>query len=154
MLFLRRPLMISVAAAVLVMAAFSSTVSASWSHGPNVLHATKECSQFTGQAGSFCTFTSSNLPALKVGSRIIYASAAGATGLDTDVLLDAGHGTTATGHCALDFATGLGTCTFWKGTGHLAGFHASVTVSYLGGPDWAWVGTYRFIRHHCHGGHR
>jgi hypothetical protein len=114
---------------------------------------TKECSEYTGQAGSFCTFTSSNLKAIKVGAKIFYKSPAGVTGLDTDVVIRAGHGTTATGHCVLDFGTGLGKCTFWKGTGKLKGFHASVVVSYLGGPDWAWDGTYRFSHRHRHHGH-
>ena len=150
---IRRLALVSVAAALLAVVASSSTVSAaSPRHGE--LHATKECSQYHGQPGEFCTFTSSNLRALKVGSRIIYASAAGATGLDTDVLIDAGHGTTASGHCVLDFATGLGACSFWKGTGRFSGFSASVVVSYLGGPNWAWDGTYGFHRHGCRGRHR
>src|SRR5256885_5951426 len=40
------------------------------------LHVTKNCSHYTGAAGSFCTITSSNLNAIKVGSRVVYASAA------------------------------------------------------------------------------
>ena len=36
------------------------------------LHVTKECSGYTGGAGSFCTITSSNLRAIEVGSRILY----------------------------------------------------------------------------------
>src|SRR2546423_1268919 len=56
------------------------------------LHVTKECSEWTGQAGSFCTFTSSNLAAIKVGSRVYYDQAAGTpTGLlDSNVVIDAG----------------------------------------------------------------
>ncbi len=49
------------------------------------LHATKECSQYNGQAGSFCTITSSNLKAIDVGSKVIYAQPAGAAGLDSDL---------------------------------------------------------------------
>ena len=41
------------------------------------LHVTKECSEYGGVAGSFCTITSSNLNAIKPGSRVVYASAAG-----------------------------------------------------------------------------
>jgi len=37
------------------------------------LHVTKECSEYTGHAGSFCTVTSSNLKAIDVGSKVIYA---------------------------------------------------------------------------------
>src|ERR671930_194613 len=40
------------------------------------LHVTKECSQYQGGAGQFCTITSSNISAIKPGSRVFYASAA------------------------------------------------------------------------------
>jgi hypothetical protein len=56
--------------------------------------------------------------------------------------------TFAVGRCTLDFATGLGLCTFTDGTGQLAGFHARVDVSALGGRQWAWDGTYRFRSEH------
>jgi hypothetical protein len=110
------------------------------------LHATKECSKYTGAAGSFCTITSSSLPEIKVGSKVLYDQAAGVpTGmLDSNVVLDAGNGDKAVGRCTLDFATGLGLCTFSDGTGRFTGFHARVDVSHLGGPDWAWDGTYGF----------
>jgi hypothetical protein len=52
------------------------------------LHVTKECSQYTGKPGSFCTITSSNLKAIKVGSKVVYAQAAGAASLNSDVVLD------------------------------------------------------------------
>jgi hypothetical protein len=51
---------------------------------------------------------------------------------------------TAFGHCELEFATGVGRCTFSGGTGKFTWFQASVAVSYLGGPNWAWDGTYSF----------
>ena len=56
------------------------------------LHLTKECSQYTGLPGSFCTFTKSNLAAIKRGSRVFYDQADGIpTGmLDSNVVLDAG----------------------------------------------------------------
>ena len=53
----------------------------------------------------------------------------------------------AFGHCALDFATGIGLCTFDGGTGKFTGLHASAAVSYLGGPNWAWNGTFSFSPH-------
>lgn len=110
------------------------------------LYVTKECSAYTGLAGSFCTITSSNLQQIEVGARVVYARAAGATSLDSDVILDPpGPGNnTAFGHCSLEFATGLGLCTFSGGTGKFTWFHASVAVSYLGETDWAWDGTYSF----------
>jgi hypothetical protein len=110
------------------------------------LHATKECSEYFGLAGQFCTITSSNLKQMPVGSRVVYASAAGATSLDSDIVLDPpGPGNnTAVGHVVLDFLTGLGTVTISGGTGKFTKFHASVDVSYLGGVNWAWDGTYSF----------
>jgi hypothetical protein len=109
----------------------------------------KECSEYFGQAGEFCTITSSNLEQIEVGSKVIYASAAGATSLDSDVVLDPpGPGNNrAFGHCHLDFATGLGLCTFSGGTGKFTHFHASADVSYVSGVDWAWDGTYSFSPH-------
>ena len=68
------------------------------------LHLTKECSQYTGLPGSFCTFTKSNLAAIKRGSRVFYDQADGIpTGmLDSNVVLDAGSGNRAVGRCTLD----------------------------------------------------
>jgi hypothetical protein len=113
---------------------------------PRRLHVTKECSEFTGAAGSFCTITSSNLGLILVGSTVTYDQAAGipAFGLDSNVVLDAGNGNRAMGRCTLDATTGRGLCTFTDGTGQFAGFHARVDVSYLGGFDFAWDGTYSF----------
>src|SRR6266480_7112598 len=52
------------------------------------LHVTKECSQYTRLAGGFCTITSSNLKAIKVGTRVIYAIETAPTVLASDVTLD------------------------------------------------------------------
>jgi hypothetical protein len=110
------------------------------------LHVTKECSDYHGAAGEFCTITSSNVQAIEKDSRVIYARAAGAAGLDSDVVLDTpGPGNNqAFGHCALVFATGTGLCTFNGGTGKFTHFQARAAVSYLGGFDWAWDGTFSF----------
>jgi hypothetical protein len=114
------------------------------------LHVTKECSEYTGAAGSFCTITSSNLKAIEVGSRVVYAEAPVAGVLDTDIILDPpGPGNNiAFGHVFLDFRLNppSGTATFSGGTGKFRGFHASVAVSFLGGFDWAWDGTYSFSK--------
>ena len=113
------------------------------------LHVTKECSAYTGLAGSFCTITSSNLEQIEVGSRVVYANAAGATSLDTDIILDPpGPGNNkAFGHCRLDFVSLVGRCTFSGGTGKFKWFVAGVDVSHLAGPNWAWHGTYSFSPH-------
>src|ERR1700682_20191 len=108
------------------------------------LHVTKECSQYTGKAGSFCTITSSNLAAITVGSKVFYDQAAGIpTGLlDSNVVLDAGNGDRAVGRCTLDLMTGLGLCTFSDGLGQFSGFHARVDVDCRSGCRWD--GTYGF----------
>jgi hypothetical protein len=115
-------------------------------HG--ALHVTKECSQFTGLADSFCTITFSNVPAIKAGSRVVYLQAAGPTSLDSDVVLVVGPGTYALGHVTLDLATGNGEITFSGGAGQFAAFHAKADVSRLGGANVAWDGTFRFGSRH------
>lgn len=109
------------------------------------LHVTKECSEYTGLAGSFCTITSSNLKQIPVGSRVVYASAAGLTFLDSDIVLEAPKPgkNSAFGHCYLSFVTFLGLCTLEGETGKLT-WSASADVSFLGGVNWAWDGTYSF----------
>jgi len=116
-------------------------------HRSRALHVRKECSQYTGLADSYCTITSSNVRAIPVGSRVVYLQAAAATSLDSDIVVVAGPGNYALGHVRLDFVTSTGEVTIWGGTGHLAHLHARAAVSALGGPNWAWDGTYRFGEH-------
>jgi len=94
------------------------------------LHVTKECSPPIGLVGSFCTFTSSNLAEIKVGSKVFYDQAAGNPPrlLDSNVVLDAGDSNRAVGRCTLDLTTLVGLCTFTDGTGQFTGFHARVKV--------------------------
>jgi hypothetical protein len=121
------------------------------------LQVTKECSQDTGAAGDFCTITSSNLAAIKKGSKVFYDQAAGipncskssppcpASGLlDSNVVLYVGTGDWAVGRCTLDLGTGSGLCMFSDGTGQLTGFQARVDVSYTGGFNYRWDGEYSF----------
>ena len=136
-------------AAFVAAVALLSTVSpllADGDHRARRLHVTKECSEYTGQAGSFCTITASSFGRILVGSTVTYDQAAGipAFGLDSNVVLDAGNGNRALGRCTLDATTGKGLCTFSDGMGRFAGFKARVNVSFLGGFDWAWDGTYSF----------
>src|SRR5262245_48315411 len=74
-------------------------------------HVEKDCPKDTymGQAGDFCTITSSTLDAIEVGSKVVYAQAADFVSippsLNSDVVLElpgAGHNT-AFGHCQLNF---------------------------------------------------
>lgn len=109
------------------------------------LHATKECSQYNGQAGSFCTITSANLKAIDVGSKVIYAQPAGPDGLDSDLVLYTGPGNSAFGHVTLAFSSLSGVVTFSGGTGQFRGFRASLTVTYNPVTNlWYWDGTYSF----------
>jgi hypothetical protein len=110
------------------------------------LHVTKECSQYTAQAGSFCTITSSNLKAITYGSKVVYEKGAVGALVDTDLILyAAGRGNnTAFGHAVVNLGTGTGVVTFSGGTGQFKGFHARVDVTPLGWPNFAWVGTYWF----------
>jgi len=88
----------------------------------------------------------SNLAEIPSGSNIYYDQDPGIPAglLDSNIVLDAGNGNRGLGRCTLDFASGLGLCTFSDGTGKLAGFTARVNVSFLGGTMWAWNGTYGF----------
>jgi len=125
-----------VAAAALLLAALAFSLSASAASSPNrsseatkAFHATKDCSGFTGLSGAFCTIRTSNVKAVKAGSKIYYFQQGGKTAIDSDIVVYVGPGTVATGHCLLRFATGVGMCTISDGTGTLAGFHARVRVT-------------------------
>ena len=130
-----------------VIAPDTSSVSASLGRR-GALTVDKTCLDYHGQPGEFCTISSSNLPEITAGAKIVYTQPAGipAGMLDSNVLLDAGDGSTAIGRCTLDFMTDVGLCTFADGTGRLAGFHARVDVTPPGfpGDDWHWRGTYGF----------
>ena len=139
--------LVPVVALTLALSTGAASVSAS-SERNRALHVTKECSEYSGAAGEFCTITSSNLARIKVGSRVYYDQPAGIPAglLDSNVVLDAGNGNRAVGRCTLDLTTGLGLCTFSDGTGRFAGFNARVQVSPPSAEeeDWRWEGTYSF----------
>jgi len=124
---------------VLTLALGTGVASVSASSGrTRQLHVKKECSQYTGSAGSFCTITASNVLGIVVGTRVIYDQAAGIPAglLDSNVVLDAGNGNRVVGRCTLDLASNLGLCTFSDGTGNLTGFHARVDVDCRSGCRW------------------
>jgi hypothetical protein len=112
------------------------------------LHVTKECSKYTGAAGSFCTITSSNLNAITAGSRVLYASAAGDPTpgvLDSDLVIDGPGNNTAYGHVVLDLSTLTGVVTFSGGAGQFAHFQAGpLVVACPSFPDCSWDGPYSF----------
>jgi len=142
-----------VVATILSLIALVSSVSAGAQRSRSLqatkaFHATKDCSGFTGLVGAFCTIRSSNVKAIKRGSKIFYFQAAGKTSLDSDTVVYAGRGNVAAGHCLLGFKTGEGLCTLSDGTGTLTGFHARVRVTADKAiPNlWHWNGTYSFRR--------
>lgn len=135
-----------VAAAALSLAALAPSAAAAPRSGE--LHVTKECSAYNGAAGGFCTVTSSNLPAIEVGSKIFYRDALVYPVMDTAIVLDLpGPGNNmAFGHVHLDLSTGLGTVTFSGGTGKFTWFTATVAVTPNAAEayGWAWDGAYAF----------
>jgi hypothetical protein len=143
-------LIVGAAAFSLAALAFSASAASSHNRSPSqatrALHATKDCSGFTGLVGAFCTIRSSNVKAVRRGSRIFYFQQAGKTALNSDMAVYAGRGSVATGHCLLRFATGTGLCTISDGTGALAGFHARIRVTADSSiPNlYHWDGTYGF----------
>ncbi len=142
---------LATAVALLAALGFSVTAASSQNQAPQVtkeFHATKDCSGFTGLVGAYCTIRSSNVKALKVGSKIFYVQVAGKTALDSDTVIYVKRGSVATGHCLLRFATGVGLCTISDGTGTLAGFRLRVRVRASSSIPklWHWDGTYSFNR--------
>lgn len=126
--------------AVVALGLFSVACAASQQSG--TLTVDKECSGYTGEEGSFCTFTSSNLGAAPVGSKVFYLQPAD---LASDVILDPpGSGDDkAFGRCELD-EEGNGDCTFDGGTGEFEQFQATLIVTTTDGLNWHWEGPYSF----------
>jgi len=94
-----------------------------------ILHLTKECSQYTGEAGSFCTITSSNLNAFPVGTKDVAVDAAAADGsLDTDLVFQTRGENAAFGHLVICGPCEVGTVTFDGGTGQFKKFHANLVL--------------------------
>jgi hypothetical protein len=133
--------------AVGVFAVASSAENTGSSRRSGELHVTKECSEYDGTVGSFCTITSSNIRAIRPGMKVVYLAAPEDGVLDTDIALGFGHGT-ALGHVELDIATATGPVRLSVGTGRFSNFraHADVTVDEEG--VWHWDGRYRFDRSH------
>ena len=109
----------------------STALAGAGSPRAGALHVTKECSDYQGEAGQFCTITSSNIPWIKDGMKVVYADAAdfGTLLLDTDVVLSGGPGSAADGHVRLNLATSVGTVTFDGGRGAFKTFHGSAAVT-------------------------
>ena len=136
---------------LLAIAAAAVIATASSAHGQapplkphkGALHVTKECSEYHGAVGEFCTITSSNIDVIQPSMQVVYVLALSQDGtLDSDLAISAGHGSVAVGHVVLNGTTSQ--ITFLGGTGDFAGFHANAVVSVDGTGLWHWDGTYSF----------
>ena len=136
--------------AVAVTAAILASVgSATPAGGVSALQITKECSQFDGTAGTFCTITSSNVASITRDMKVVYLQAdSGGQVFESDVVLAL---TTlpcqcdqAYGHVAVNNTTGKGRITISGGTGVFAGFFASAAVSVDSTGTWHWDGHYGY----------
>lgn len=125
-----------------LVAAGAFAVGSSASDRSGTLVVDKDCSEYTGLEGSFCTFTTSNLKGAPDGSKVFYLQP---ESLDSYVILDPpGPGSNkAFGYCDLDDDLN-GTCSFDGGTGMFEHFQATLTVTYQGDVDWHWEGPYSF----------
>ena len=144
---MKRSIVLVLGLAVIAAGAFAVASAAGSPPRSGELHETKECHEYARLAGQHCTITSSNIPEIKVGSQVIYASAAGDPTpgqLNSDLVIDGPGNNTAYGHVVLDLSTGTGVVMFSGGTGEFKHFHAQVDVSPLGWPNFAWDGTYSF----------
>jgi hypothetical protein len=122
-----------------------------------ILHASKECSDYRGNAGEHCSITASNVREIEIGSTIYYSSRLVDGKLDSDlILVPPGNGkSVAFGHVTLDLTTTPphGLVTFSGGRGKFSDFSATVVVSPLNplNPDfvnWKWDGPYSFVDRH------
>ena len=139
-------ILLVVAFVVTALAAPASAVLAA----PNTteIHILKDCSEYTGEKPSLCTISESDLAALPAGTEIWYQGPVltNTYFLSSNVLADAGNGSTATGYCIFDARApeSVGLCTFWQGTGALTGFTAILHVSVDAQRVWHWDGVYYF----------
>jgi hypothetical protein len=137
---------------LVVMAGTLALTAALMVSAPSVLASTrhtltivKDCSgTMTGKVGEYCTVTSSNVPGIPKGTRVVYSGpvVGSSVFLSSSVTIQAGTSNTATGYCMVDLHTGVGMCTFWKGTGTLAGFHAVIHGSAESATAYHWDGFY------------
>jgi hypothetical protein len=135
--------------AIAIGAVAATAGSATTTTRSGALHVTKECvgpPPYDGDIGDYCTITSSNIPLIKPGMKVVYLRDAEGAGLDGDLALGSGKGT-ALGHVVIDLETGTGRVSFSVGTGRFSRFRASAVVSpgdELG--SFRWDGRYKFAR--------
>jgi hypothetical protein len=135
-------LVLAIAAAGVATTAGAATHNATRSRP---LHVTKECAQYNGSVGSFCTITSSNIGAIEPGMNVVYLAVPTNGALDSDLVLSSGHGGAALGQVVLDLTTKKGRVTFSAGTGRFRDFRADVVVTEDPAGIWHWDGSYRIV---------
>ena len=111
------------------------------------LYVTKLCGDYHGLAGESCTIKSSNLNAIKAGSRVVYTSAVDPSSgvLDSDLVIDGPGHNTAFGHVVLDTSTFTGVVTLSGGTGVFTHLQAGpLMVACPAFPKCSWDGPYSF----------
>jgi hypothetical protein len=88
-------------------------------------HAQKNCDQYSGLAGGFCTLTVSTLKQIPVGTKVVYTDAATATALISGVTLvpPSPGNNAAFGHVDLNRVTRTGNVSFSGGTGDVPTLH-------------------------------
>ena len=104
----------------------------------------------TCDAINHCTVVESEAGPIPVGTEAFYTGPLLETRTTSGVILTTPAGDTASGHCSLNYTTGLGTCVFTSGTGALAGFHANLKVTSAFPPEnpdgiFTWDGTHHFV---------
>jgi hypothetical protein len=108
------------------------------------LRLTKDCTGYDFTAGSSCIVRSSNIGAIRPGSRIVYRSALGDPTpgvLDSDLVIYGPGHNDAFGHVVLDGATLTGVVTLSGGTGRFVHFHAGpLQVACPDYPICTWTG--------------
>jgi hypothetical protein len=104
------------------------------------IHLVKDCSTFTGEIPSYCSISSSDYAPIPVGAEVNYLGPLliNPHFLSSNVVIDDARGSTATGFCSFDARPNeeRGLCTFWGGTGALAGFTAIFVVSIDATGEW------------------
>ena len=133
-----------IAGAVLAFTVSASTASAT--SIPRPLHMVKDCSTHNGVAPTYCTVTMSNLPEVPIGTKIWYTGPVLSNNLflSSNVAFEPQDGSSATGYCIFVSKSSMGLCTFWKGSGRLAGFMAALDVSIDTAGLWHFDGEYYF----------
>jgi hypothetical protein len=110
------------------------------------IHLVKDCSTFTAEIPSYCEISASDHAAIPVGAKVAYLGPLldNQYFLSSNVKIDDAHGNTATGYCIFDArpTEERGFCTFWAGTGALAGFTAILKVTIDATGEWHLDGEY------------